>query len=349
MEYRKLGKSDIYVSVLGVGTWPFGGGDYWGAQSQDDVDRVVHQALDLGINFFDTAEMYNNGASEISLGIALKGRREKAIIASKVTPANAAPEAMRGSCEASLQRLGIEFIDVYMLHWPISSHSLEHFTADPAAIAHPPSVAEAFATMQELKKEGKIREIGISNHGVQQMDAVRACAAGIVTNEMPYSLLSRAIEESIIPYCAKHDIGIIAYMPLQQGLLTGLYASAEEIAPMQARSRHFHHSHGKGTRHGEDGAEAEVFDAVARIKRLAAELNVPMATLSLAWVMANRYMTTTIAGSRTQAELVLNVAATEFRIGATAMARLNAITAPVLAKLGTNPDYYENRLNSRIA
>src|SRR5208282_1318175 len=111
MEYRKLGKSDLHVSVLGVGTWPFGGGDYWGAQNQDDVDQVVHRALDLGINFFDTAEMYNNGASETSLGIALKGQRDRAIIGSKVTPANAAPDTMRKSCEQSLKRLGTDYID----------------------------------------------------------------------------------------------------------------------------------------------------------------------------------------------------------------------------------------------
>jgi aryl-alcohol dehydrogenase-like predicted oxidoreductase len=348
MEYRKLGKSDLHVSVLGVGTWPFGGGDYWGAQSQDDVDQVVHRALDLGINFFDTAEMYNNGASETSLGIALKGKRDRAIIGSKVTPANAAPATMRKSCEQSLKRLGTDYIDVYMLHWPISSHSLEHFTSDQAAIARPPSIEEAFATMKALKNEGKIRAIGMSNHGVKQMDAVLGKMDDVVTNEMPYSLLSRAIEDSIIPYCAKHDIGIIAYMPLQQGLLTGLYGSADEIAPMQARSRHFHHSHGKGTRHGEEGAEAEVFAAIAKIKQVAAEQNVTIAVLSLAWVMANKYMTTTIAGSRTLAELSLNVGAVDYKISPEVIERLKVITAPVLEKLGSNPDYYENRLNSRI-
>jgi len=135
---------------------------------------------------------------------------------------------------------------------------------------------------------------------------------------------------------------------LQQGLLTGLYGSADEIAPMQARSRHFHHSHGKGTRHGEEGAEAEVFAAIAKIKQVAAEQNVTIAVLSLAWVMANKYMTTTIAGSRTLAELSLNVGAVDYKISPEVIERLKVITAPVLEKLGSNPDYYENRLNSRI-
>ena len=106
MQYRKLGKSGLTASVLGIGAWSFGGGDYWGPQRQQDVDAVVRGALDRGINFFDTAEMYNNGASETSLGLALKGIRDRAIIASKVIPAHAAPAVLRKSCEDSLRRLG---------------------------------------------------------------------------------------------------------------------------------------------------------------------------------------------------------------------------------------------------
>ena len=348
MEYRKLGKSDLRVSVLGVGTWPFGGGDYWGEQSQEDVDRVVHGALDFGINFFDTAEMYNNGASETSLGIALRGRRDRAIIASKVTPANAAPDRLRKSCEQSLKRLGTDHIDLYMLHWPINPHSLEHFTSDKAAIARPPSIQEAFATLKSLKKEGKIRAIGISNHGVKQMQAVLDCMDDVVANEIAYSLLSRAIEDSIMPDCVSHDIGIIADMPLAQGRLTGRYASAGEIAPMQARSRHSHHSRGQGTRHSEEGAEKEVFEAIAKIRELAARHGVHMASLALAWAIANKNIATTIVGSRTLEELSLNVKSVDYKLSDDLKDQLDTITKPALEKLGNNPDYYENRLNSRI-
>jgi aryl-alcohol dehydrogenase-like predicted oxidoreductase len=349
VKYRKLGRSDLQVSILGVGTWQFGGGDYWGAQSQQDVDDVVHKALDDGINFFDTAEMYNNGASETSLGLALKGRRSQAIIGSKVTPANAAPERLRNSCEQSLKRLGTDTIDVYMLHWPITSLSIEHFTSDRAVIDHPPSLAEAFAALAALKREGKIRAIGISNHGVKQIGEVLACTGDIATNEMAYSLVSRAIEAEIIPFCGQHDIAIIADMPLAQGLLTGLFAGPEELPPMQARSRHFHHSRGKGTRHGEEGAEAEVFAAIAGIRALAGRLGVGMAALSLAWVMANEAVATAIVGSRNLRELSDNVAAVELVPGPEVMAELDAISRPALARLGNNPDYYANRLNSRIA
>lgn len=348
MKYRKLGKSGLQLSILGIGAWSFGGGDYWGAQSQDDVDNVVHQALDLGINFFDTAEAYNNGTSETSLGLALRGNRGRALIGSKVAPSNATPERLRKSCEQSLQRLGTDTIDLYMLHWPLSPHSIEHFTANQATIARPASIADTFGTLEALKQEGKIRAIGMSNHGVRQMEAVLACTGDVVANEMSYSLLSRAIEASIIPYCEQHDIGMIGYMPLQQGLLTGRYSRVDEMGPKLVRSRHFHRSHGLGTRHGEEGAEAEVFAAVAKMKALAAGNNVAMGTLALAWAMANPAMTTTIAGTRNAAQLLRNVEAVAYRIGPEVMAQLDAITRPTLEMLGDNPDYYENRHNSRI-
>ena len=348
MKYRKLGKSGLQLSILGIGAWSFGGGDYWGAQSQDDVDNVVHKALDLGINFFDTAEAYNNGTSETSLGLALRGKRGRAIIGSKVAPSNAAPDRLRKSCEQSLQRLGTDTIDVYMLHWPLNSHAIEHFTSDPATIAHPTLIEDAFGTLKALQKEGKIRAIGMSNHGIKQMDAVLAYTADVAANEMSYSLLSRAVEAEIVPYCEKHDIGIIGYMPLQQGLLTGRYSRIDEMGPKLVRSRHFHRSHGLGTRHGEEGAEAEVFEAVAKIKALAAQNNVNMGTLSLAWAMANPAMTTTIAGTRNLTQLLRNAEAVEYGIDPDVMEQLDAITRPTLEKLGNNPDYYENRNNSRI-
>ena len=270
------------------------------------------------------------------------------MIGTKVTPANAAPHSLRNSCEQSLKRLGTDYIDVYMLHWPINPHAIEHFSNDPTVIANPPSVAEAFATLKTLKQEGKIREIGMSNHGIKQMQAVLASMDDVVTNEMPYNLFSRAIEESIIPFCEQHKLGIIAYMPLLQGLLTGQYSNAAEVAPMRARSRHFHHGHGKGSRHGEDGAEREIFESVAAIKDIAARQHVPMATLSLAWVIANKNMTTTIVGSRNTEQLALNVKAVDYKIPVEVVDHLKVITQPILEKLGNNPDYYENRNNSRI-
>jgi aryl-alcohol dehydrogenase-like predicted oxidoreductase len=348
MELRKLGKSNLNVSSLGIGCWAFGGGDYWGAQSQSDVNAVVHKALDLGINFFDTAEVYNNGASESSLGLALAGRRDRAIVCTKVAPANASPADLRQHCEDSLRRLQTDYVDLYMMHWPIAPHSIEHFTADRTRIDNPPSIAEAFATMEDLKREGKIREIGVSNHGLKQLKDVFGVTDAVVANEMAYNLVSRAIEEDVVPFCTENDLGIVAYMPLQQGLLTGRYHAPEEIAPMQARSRHFHHSRGTGSRHGEEGAEAEIFAAIAEIEALAASRNTNIATLALAWVVAHKEMTTTIVGCRNLDELALNVSCLELPMDPALVQQLSRLTDPVLAKLGTNPDYYEGRASSRI-
>lgn len=348
MEKRRLGKSDLQVSVLGMGCWQFGGGSYWGSQSQQDVNAVVHKALDSGINYFDTAEVYNEGASERSLGIALKGRRKEAIIGTKITPANMYPSKIRDHCENSLNRLATDYIDLYMVHWPVTSHAVAHFTDDKKIIADPPVIGEAFETLSRLQKEGKIRHIGISNHGIRQMKELSSAGASFAANELAYNLLSRAIEDSILPYCIENDIGVIGYMPLQQGLLSGKYKAFDEIKPMRVRSRHFHYSRGSGTRHGEEGAEEEIVQALQEIQKTADEIGVHIATLSLAWVIANRGIASTIVGSRNEAQLDINIQGALLQLNDEIVSKLNRVTGPVLQKLGFNPDYYENRNHSRI-
>ncbi|MFC0471325.1 aldo/keto reductase [Halalkalibacter kiskunsagensis] len=348
MEKRKLGNSDLIVSVLGMGCWQYGGGSYWGEQNQRDVDLVVHKSLDLGINYFDTAEVYNDGESEKALGIAIKNKRNQAIIGTKFTPANATPVSLRQSCEQSLKRLQTDYIDLYMLHWPINHHAIRHFTDNEDSISNPPLSQEVFQTLEDLQKEGKIRYIGVSNHGVKQMKAVEEVNPSVMTNELAYNLFSRGIEHEILPYCTEKNIGVIGYMPLQQGLLTGKYSSLSDVKPMQARSRHFHFSRGEGSRHGENGAEQEIEIALAEIKAIADELNVHMIELSLAWAISNQEISSTIVGSRTERHLDLNVKGAYLKLPQDVMNRLNDITNPVLEKLGANPDYYESRYNSRI-
>ncbi|WP_127580338.1 aldo/keto reductase [Paenibacillus koleovorans] len=348
MIIRQLGQSELKVSVLGMGCWQYGGGAYWGAQLQKDVDEVVHRALDMGINFFDTAEVYNDGESERSLGIALKGKRDQVIIGNKVSTSNVRPSVLKERCEASLKRLGTDYLDLYMLHWPLNPISAKHFSADPDVVNQLPGVQEVFEALFSLQKEGKIRHIGISNHGVQQMKEVQATGVPVVTNELPYNLVSRAIEESILPYCVQNHIGVIGYMPLAQGLLAGTYPTLDDMKPMQTRSRHFHHSRGEGTRHGEEGAEAELAIAIQEIQELAEEIGTDILTLSLAWTVANEAITSTIVGSRNVKQLEANIRGALYPITSDVKARLNEITEPVLRKLGSNPDYYENRSNSRV-
>lgn len=348
MEKRRLGSSQLHLSVFGMGCWQYGGGKYWGKQDQKDVDETVSQAIDLGINYFDTAEVYNDGESERSLGVALKGKRDKVIIGTKISPSNAWPDKLRRHCEMSLKRLDTDYIDLYMLHWPVERHAMAHFTDDQETLDNPPALSEIFDTLHRLQEEGKVREIGVSNHGVVQMEEVKRAGGSFVANEMAYSLLSRAIESNILPYCVENEVGVLGYMPLQQGLLSGKYTRAEEVRPMQARSRHFHWSRGEGARHGEDGAEEEVFQALAEIRKLAIGLDVHMTSLSLAWTIANKGMTSVLVGSRDRMQLMQNVQALTTSLDRDTIQELNRITQPVMNKLGDNPDYYENYNQSRI-
>ena len=158
MEKRICNNTGLELSVLGTGCWTFGGGTYWGKQDQKDVNEVVHASVDLGINYFDAAEAYNEGRSESSLGEAIrKIHRDKAIIGSKVSPSNCHKETLIRHCEESLKRLQTDYIDVYMLHWPIHPHSIRHFTNRINIIENPPEIDETLEALRILKKQGKIR------------------------------------------------------------------------------------------------------------------------------------------------------------------------------------------------
>jgi aryl-alcohol dehydrogenase-like predicted oxidoreductase len=339
----------LSLGRIGIGCWAFGGGEYWGDQNQKDVDAVVHRALERGINVFDTARMYNDGASEVSLGKALKGRREKAFVISKVSPARAYRKLLKEECEISLKNLGMDYLDLYMMHWPINPLGIKHFTADPAVLANPPTTEEAFAALSELKKEGKIRHIGVSNYGIRQLKEAEAFSREIEVNEMPYNIISRAIEGEITPYCGERKIALISSMTLQQGVLAGIYRTAEDVPPHQAHSRHFAQERGKGTsRHCEAGAEEEVFRTVALLREIAGGLGVSVAQLSVAWVLAKPWIACALIGSRNEKELEDNLAALDLAVPPEALRRIDEASGEVLKKLGNNPDYYENSRESRI-
>jgi len=343
MQKKQLVTNGITLSRIGIGCWAFGGGAYWGAQSQHDVEFTVRSALDNGLNFFDTARMYNDGASEQSLGQALIGLRDRAVICSKVSPAKAYRHALREECEFSLKNLRTDYIDIYMMHWPINPLGLKHFTEDQNVLDNPPSSQEAFDTLMELKQEGKIREIGVSNYGLTQMREAIALCPEIIVNELPYNIISRAIETEIMPFCAQNGVSVISSMTLQQGVLAGIYQSVEDVPPSQAHSRHFKQERGQGTsRHYEEGSEGEVFETVALLRELATELNVTVAQLSIAWVLDNPNIACALVGSRNQTELEENIGASKLMIPTDIKAKIDEVSQKVLQKLGSNPDYYEN-------
>lgn len=347
METRSCGPDGPVLPVMGLGTWSFGGGAYWGPQDQKAVDAVVSRALELGITYFDTAEMYNAGTSEESLGRALQGRRDRAFIGSKISPSNTAPTTLRAHCEASLKRLGTDYLDLYMVHWPIHANSIRHFTQDEALIRQPPSTRDAFLTLAALQREGKIRHIGVSNFGVAQLTEVLDLGVKVAVNELPYNLLMRAIEAEIAPFCRRHGVGILGYVTLMQGVLAGDFDTFDALPEMRTRTRHFS-SQRPHSRHGEPGFEAETWKTLEDVRAIARDEQVPLADLALAWALANPDITCVLAGCRNLAQLEENVRALSLRLSPETIERLNAVTQELLLKLGYNPDYYQGLAHTRV-
>ena len=321
MERRTCGESGIEISPMGIGCWSYGGGDYWGPQAQSDVTAVANAALDAGINFFDTAEGYNDGRSEEALAVALKNRRYEAVIGTKVSRPD--PATIREHCEASLQRLQTDYVDIYMIHWP----------DDEIAIA------ESMAELTRLQEDGLIRAIGVSNFGVEQLTAALETGASIAVNQLCYNLLSRAIEPELLPLCRAHNVGILGYMPLLQGILTGQYKSAEEIPPVHARFRHFREDRAQAS-HGEAGAEEEMFETLEAIREIAEAEQIPMSRLAIAWAMARPGIMCMLVGTRNVNELVENLHVVEYTPSVDVIERLDTVTAPLSEKMGANPDYF---------
>jgi len=333
MEKRPCGKSGIDVSVLGIACWAYGGEeeDYWGAQAQSDVDAVVQGALDRGINYFDTAEAYNGGRSEESLGKALRGRRGEAVIGTKVSPGNTEPSVLREHCDASLQRLGTDYIDIYFLHWAITKHS----------------VPDAFATLAELQSEGKIRSIAVSNFGPKQLTEALETGARIDVNQLCYNLASRAIEVGILPLCRQHDIAVFAYMPLLQGILSGKYETLDDIPPERTRTLHFSGERPQ-SRHGEPGAEEEMCRALAGMREISHAEDIAMDQLALAWTMAKPGVASVLVGVRNTEQLERNAPAASLPLSPDLVSKLDELTQPLMDKLGANADYFQGAEGSRV-
>jgi aryl-alcohol dehydrogenase-like predicted oxidoreductase len=330
MEIRQLGKSAIRVSALGLGCWPLGGGPGWGDQDLADSLEAVHAALDAGITLFDTAEAYNDGHSEEVVGLALRGRRSEAVIATKVSPNNCAPATLRAHCEASLQRLGTDYIDLYQVHWPITDHPLP----------------EAFATLQALQTEGKIRAIGVSNFGIYDLPEMLDTGVQVASNQLNYSLLWRAIEFGILPLCRANAISVLAYMPLMQGLLVGQWTSADQVPEFRARTRHFSGQR-PGVRHGEPGVEELTFATIEHIRAIAEQACIAMPTLALAWVMARPGVGSVLMGGRKAYQIVRNAEAARQPLSADLLAALDAASEDLRLALGSNADAFQGAAGTR--
>ena len=223
MQTKQLGNSDMQLTPIGFGAWAIGGGDWafaWGAQDDADSVAAIERAMELGLNWIDTAAVYGLGHSEEVVGRALKRVSKKPYVFTKCSMLwNDSREIYRSlkrvreEAEASLRRLQIDVIDLYQIHWPVPEEEIE----------------EGWSAMAELQHEGKVRWIGVSNFNVAQMERARKIAP-ITSLQPPYSMVNRAIEAEILPYCAQHGIGVINYSPMVSGLLTGAMTKARVAA-----------------------------------------------------------------------------------------------------------------------
>jgi aryl-alcohol dehydrogenase-like predicted oxidoreductase len=345
MELRQCGKHDLKLPALGIGSWAFGGGDYWGPSTQTEVNEVVRYAVDHGCNFFDTAELYYNGGSEESLGVAIKGiPREKLLICTKISPSNTEPRKLVEHCEASLRRLQTGYIDLYLVHWPITPHSIRHFTTEPM---ESPSVPDAFAALARLQRAGKIRHIGVSNFGRVKLDEALATGAAIAVNQLPYNLLARAIEVDILPHCKNQGVGVVGYMSLLQGILGDIYPTLDDVPVWQRRTRHFDSRRTPQCRHGLPGAEAETAAALTAIRATARKHDMSMPDLALKWAVGGNGITSSLCGSRTVGKLAANIKAASEPLPSAIREELSELTLPLMKELGPSFDYWQNPANDR--
>jgi aryl-alcohol dehydrogenase-like predicted oxidoreductase len=298
MEQRSLGREGPAVSAIGFGAWPIGGG--MGAVEESAAIATIHAALDHGITFIDTAEMYRG--SEAIVGKALAGeRREKAFLATKVS-GNYTPERIRTAMENSLRALQTDHVDLYQIHWWEDRVPIE----------------EGMAAMEALRQAGKTRFIGVSNFNVAQMEAARA-AVPFQSLQPRYNLVDRDIEAAIAPYCEREGIGILVHSPLAKGLLTGRYQPGHVFPPDDERSRF-------------PRFQGETFRRFCEIgERLRQEVAEPrgltLVQLAIGWTLRLPAVSVCLVGAKSPEQVKEHVGAQGWRLTDEELRRINAILA----------------------
>jgi len=302
MQTRQLGKTDMRLTTVGLGTWAMGGPwEYgWGPQDDEEAVASILEALDQGINWIDTAPAYGLGHSEELLGRALRQTKHKPYIATKCgilwndkreRVVHLKRDSVRRECHDSLRRLGVERIDLYHMHWP-----------DPE-----PDIEEAWEEMARLVEEGRVRYIGVSNFSVQQMERV-AKIHPISSLQPPYSMLHREAERDLLGYCAQHGIGVVVYSPMQRGLLTGAF-SRERLAALAPDD---HRRRAPEFQEPQFGATLELVEG---LKKIARRNGKTVSQLAVSWVLRRSEVTAAIVGARRPGQIAETAPASDWNLG----------------------------------
>jgi aryl-alcohol dehydrogenase-like predicted oxidoreductase len=313
MQQRRLGSSPVSVSEIGLGTWGMSGA-FWGAADDAESIRVIHRALELGVTLIDTAEAYGRGHSEEVLGAALAGRRNKAVIATKVAPNHLDPRELEGALEGSMKRLQTDVVDIYFVHWPNPKFP----------------IGPTMEVLERMRVQGRIRAVGVSNFGTAQMDQARAHGT-IDVLQPPYNMLWLEVEAALVPYCREHNIGIMPYSGLAQGLLTGTLSRSTAFAEGDER---------RTTVLFQPGIYERSLDAVDGLRPIAAKYGKTIAQLAVQWLTSRPGVSSPLLGARTVREMEENAASVGWTIAPEDVDAIDRLTSPIWAEIADKGDMF---------
>lgn len=305
MQTKQLGDTDLHLTRIGLGTWAIGGGSWkfgWGPQADGDSIRAIHRALDLGINWIDTAPVYGLSHCEEVVGEALANLKERPIVATKCgrcwdEQRQIYPflkrESILKEAEDSLRRLRIETIDLYQIHWPQPEDDIE----------------EAWEAITSLIRAGKVRYAGVSNFNSGQLARIQKVAP-VASLQPPYSMLVRGIESETLPYCAQHNIGVVVYSPMQKGLLTGK-VTRQWVSELAGDD------HRRNDPQFNEPKLSSNLELVEQLKKLAEAHGKTVAQLAIAWTLRRPEVTAAIVGARRPEQVDELVGAGDWQLEAT--------------------------------
>ncbi|GAB4522636.1 MAG: aldo/keto reductase [Anaerolineae bacterium] len=310
MQTRQLGNTDMHITPLGLGAWAMGGGGWeyaWGPQDDEDSIRTIRYAIESGMNWIDTAPVYGLGHSEEVVGRAIKGLAQKPYIFTKcelvwddtgVITGSMKRDSLRKEVEDSLRRLDVDVIDLYQIHWPDPDDEIE----------------EGWQTLADLKAEGKVRWIAVSNFNVSQLKRAQAIAP-VSSLQPPYSIVKPQVDEEILPYCLEHNIGVIVYSPMQSGLLTGTMTK-ERVENMPEDDWRKRDEEFNEPRLSRNLALADL------LRNIGEQHGRTPAEVAIAWTLHNPAVTAAIVGARRPDQVDGLMGAMEFRLSAAEVQRI---------------------------